>query len=252
MNAGTLLLGRWDWEPGVIFACLLLIAGYAAAVRGRWSREAVWFGMAVALVLVALASPIATLGAHSLLSAHMLQHFILVMLAPPLVLAGIPESVAVERRMRVFRPAVACWLCGIGTMALWHMPALFNSSLHQHWYHAAEQVAFSATAIVFWWPVFGPVRRDRLHPIVAVVYLATACLCCTAIGAAITFSPGLLYPAYGRAAELGISPRLDQQLAGLLMWVPGCLVYLSAMLIRLGEWFAEPEAAPEPASIAAT
>lgn len=247
-----MLLSAWSWEPAVVFVCLLLVAGYAALVRGRWSREAAWFGLAVALVLAALTSPIATLGAHYLLSAHMLQHFILTMLIPPLLLAGIPEHVAVQRRLRVFGRPAACWVCGIGAMALSQLPALFNSSLHHHGLHLAEQIALATSGVVFWWPVFGPVRRARLHPIASVVYLATACLCCTAMGVAITFAPRPLYPAYAGAAELGISPRLDQQLAGLLMWVPGCLVYLSAMLIRLGGWFAERDGTPEPVSIGAT
>lgn len=158
------LPGAWDWGPEALFGCLLFIAGYAALVRGRWSREAAWFGLALVLVVVALASPLATL-AHHLLSAHMLQHFLLVMLMPPLLLAGIPERAALRRRLPVFKRPAACWLCGMGAMALWQIPALFNSSLHHRPLHFAGQIAFSVTAVVFWWPIFDPVRRARLHPI---------------------------------------------------------------------------------------
>ena len=156
---------------------------------------------------------------------------------------------------------VTCWLIGIGAVALWHVPAIYSMAFRHHGWHVFEHVTCLATALVFWWPVFGK-RSDRLHPVGAIVYLVTACVSCTLIGIAITFGPTGLYPEYLNPADplgavslirngWGISPRTDQQLGGLLMWVPCCLVYISAMLARLGGWYAEREESPDATAVAA-
>ena len=102
---------------------------------------------------------------------------------------------------------------------------------------------------MFWWPILSPVLRLRLQPVPqGVSYLFTACLACTAIGVLITFSPRLLYTSYVNPPDLygalsliqsgwGMTPALDQQVGGLLMWVPCCLVYLTAIMAMFGRWY---------------
>jgi cytochrome c oxidase assembly factor CtaG len=269
MDTWEFLSGMWDWQLSSIAFCALLAAAYGYAVRGQVSGKAAIFGAGLLLLLLALVSPVAMLGDMYLLSAHMLQHFLLVMLAPPLLLAGVPESAVASllwrpagRRMRAALRPLTCWILGVGTMAVWHIPAIYSLTLRHPGLHLLEHVACVATALVFWWPVFGPLRSDRLHPVAVIPYLVTACICCTLIGIAIAFGRPGLYPEYLKPEDpmgalplirngWGISPRTDQQLGGLLMWVPCCLVYISAMLARLGGWYAEPDAPPESAAVPA-
>jgi putative membrane protein len=262
MNTRELLMSAWDWQQPALAVCVLLTAAWLKRARPLSLRQRICFGTAMLLAVLALVSPIAVLGEHYLLSAHMLQHFILVMIFPPLLLASLPERVDAGGRISAALRPTYCWVLGIAAMALWHVPTFFDIAMRHASLHLLEQVSFVATALAFWWPVFGPGRSARLHPVVSVVYLATACICCTVIGVAITFARTELYPMYLEPADhlralslirdgWGISPRLDQQLGGLLMWVPGCLVYLSAMLVRLLGWFAETDSASMPAAVAA-
>jgi cytochrome c oxidase assembly factor CtaG len=167
------------------------------------------------------------------LTAHMLGHFVLVMLAPPLVVWALPANTA--ERIRI--SPLLCWMTGIAAMSLWHFPPFFNAAMQYPVLHHAAQVAFFLTALVYWWPVFNPVPAARIHPLTAVAYLSTGCICCTAIGIAIAFAPPQLYAMAFHAGHRVGTEKADQQFAGLLLWVPGCIVYLSAMLVRLGGWF---------------
>jgi putative membrane protein len=251
MSTWTLLRSAWTWNPAWLAGCALLVCAYGFATRWRWSSRAIGFASAVALLLLALVSPIAVLGDTYLLSAHMLQHFILVMVVPPLLVASLPAAPSPAAPLS----PIACWITGTAAMVLWHVPALSHAAWHRHGVQLLEQMLLLAGALIFWWPVFSPRHEQRLHPVAAVVYLATACLCCTAIGVFLVFAPEHVYSMYlnpdDRLGALslirndwGISPRLDQQLGGLLMWVPGCLVYLSAMLARIGAWYASNETSP--------
>jgi putative membrane protein len=258
MNTWMLLTSAWNWRPDALVSCALLLFGYAAMMRRQQQRRAISLASAVILLLLALVSPIAVLGDAGLLSAHMLQHFILVMLAPPLLLAALPEGLPFARA--TIHP-VPAWIAGVGVMALWHLPIVAQADARYHTFHTFENAFLLGSSLFFWWPVFGPPPAQRLHPVATVGYLATACLCCTAIGAFMAFSPSQIYPAHPHAhdpfgalsfvrSQWGITPKLDQQLAGLLMWVPGCLVYLTAMLTRVAAWYAETETPPLPEPLA--
>jgi putative membrane protein len=260
MTTWELLTSTWDWQPAVLLACAVLLVGYLAALRFRPVAGTFAFAAGVCLLLVALASPLAMLGHLYLFSAHMVQHLLLVLLVPPLLWLGIPPQLA--RRM-VRRPAVravqrACgqplvaWLAGAGAMWIWHLPALYNAALRQHSLHLVEHASLLTMGVVFWLPVVSPLEEDRLSPLLAVVYLFTACVGCTILGITLTFAPPGLYPAYLHPADplgivpllrqgWGLTPATDQQLGGLLMWVPACLVYLSAVIGVLARWYATPE-----------
>ena len=238
MTTAKLLLYGWTWDPAALTIAIVLIAA-------GWRLRTPSFLAAVSLFLIAQLSPLEILGSRYLLSAHMLQHFILVMIVAPLLLAGS------RRWLRRPNPA-ACWIIGIAAMAVWHIPAIYEMALWNPLAHALELVTCLAAALLFWTPVFTPRLDDRLHPVASVAYLATACLCCTLLGVGISFAKTILYPVYLHAAadpavlslvrnDWCISPHTDQELGGLLMWVPGCLVYLGAMLVRLGGWYAQTE-----------
>ena len=260
MTGWRTLEAAWSWEPSVVAGCALAAGGYIGLSGGRVAGRGWWFLSGVALLLLALASPLDVLGDRYLFSAHMLQHMLLVLVVPPLLILGLPPGwvrLALEhpgaRRLEraLGRPAPA-WVVGLATVALWHWPALYNAALASPPVHVLQHLSFLGSGAVFWWPVCAPLRGLRMPPLGAVLYLLAAALASSGLGIALTVTPPGLYPAYLHPADpLGIAPLLrnawgltpeaDQQLGGLLMWVPGGLVYLTAILATLGAWWREGE-----------
>jgi putative membrane protein len=242
------LLTAWDWEPSVVVGCAALAIAYLVATRGNATKAAcTCFLGGVLLLLLDLVSPIDALADGYLFSAHIIQHFLLALVIPPLLLLGLPAEM---RLPAAFSPLIA-WPLGVGTMLIWHIPALFNAALANDALHIFQHLSFLATGVIFWWPVLGP-AKCRLPAGVAVPYLFAACTACSLLGAAITFSHPGLYPAYLHPDDnlgilsvirndWGLDPKNDQQLAGLLMWVPGCFVYLTAILATVARWYTIPE-----------
>jgi cytochrome c oxidase assembly factor CtaG len=145
------------------------------------------------------------------------------------------------------------WAAGVGIMWCWHIPAVFAASIAPMQHFAGMPLLHTGSmliaGILFSWPLFGPFPEYRIHPLPGVLYLFTACISCSLLGLLITFAPtGTFYPypAFGAAMKAmtgnpwNLSPAADQQAAGLIMWVPCCLVYLSACLYLLQRWFAAP------------
>jgi putative membrane protein len=229
----------WDWQPSVVVGCAALAICYVALVREHGFHRAPYFLAGVLLLLLDLVSPIDTLADRYLFSAHTVQHFLLALVTPPLLLLGTPafdlgRYIKLERVLG--QPPVS-WLLGVGTMLVWHIPALFNAALAHDVLHIFQHLSFLVTGTIFWWPIVGPIEDRHLPALPAVSYLFSACVCCSLLGAFLTFGPAGLYPAY--VGYWGLDPRSDQQLGGLLMWVPGCFVYLSAILATLRRWYGQ-------------
>jgi putative membrane protein len=264
------LLSAWDWQPAVLLGCAGVLLAYLAALHFRPGGGVCFFAAGLVSLVVALLSPIAMLAHGYLFSAHMVQHLLLVLVAPPLLWLGIPPELVRRRRnvdaggaapRRAIHP-LAAWLAGAGAMWLWHLPLLFNASLRHHGLHLIEHAVVLTMGVLFWRPVVSPLDEDRLPPLLTVLYLFTACIGCTILGITLTFAPPGLYPAYGHPADplgivrllregWGLTPATDQQLGGLLMWVPACLVYLSAVIGVLARWYATPDSVAAPPPVAA-
>lgn len=241
-------MNSWDWEPSVVIGCAALALGYIAIVRKHGWNRAPYFFLGVILLLLDLVSPIDTLGDQYLLSAHILQHFLLALIIPPLLLLGTPQWLAdsalqhpaVRKIERAIGQPPVSWLLGVGTMLAWHIPLLFNAALANDGLHVVQHLSFLVTGTIFWWPIVGPLENRHLPVLGAVSYLFSACACCSLLGAFLTLGPVGLYPAYLNppiVKPLGLDPRSDQQLGGLLMWVPGCFVYLSGILASVIRWY---------------
>lgn len=260
MSGWQLFISAWDWEPSVVVGCAALLLVYFAALRFRFPKVAWYFIAGIIVLLLALVSPLDTLGDTYLFSAHMLQHILLILIVPPLLLLGMPRDLAerVLRRPltsmaeRVLSKPVLAWTLGVGTMWIWHWPPLYNAALASEPIHIVEHLMFLVTATIFWWPVIGPIKELRLAPLEAVVYVFGACVAHTVLAILLTFAPLGLYPAYLRPVDTlhilplirdrwGLTPRVDQQWGGLMMWVPACLVYLSVLLAILARWYQTPE-----------
>jgi putative membrane protein len=262
----TSVWGTWTLDPVIL---LPLIAGglaYAAGVRSLWSvgsghrgvgswRVAAFAGGWVATA-AALVSPLHHAGTM-LLSAHMGQHLVLIVVAAPLLVLGRPGLVVLSslspagRRLAhrmssrwtvraagaiVAAPLVA-WFVHVGVVWAWHVPGVYQAALDHPAVHALEHASFLGTAMLFWWVALEPGARRRLAKGADVLYLLAAWVAGGALGALLTFAPTPIYPAYVvHAASLGVDPLKDQQVAGLVMWIPGGLVYLGGACVLFVSW----------------
>ncbi len=261
MTTWELLTSAWDWKSSVVLGCTGLLLGYLGFVPRRPpARTLTFFLSGVVLLLLDLVSPLDALGDQYLLSAHVAQHFLLALVIPILFLVGTSPTLAAAAlevawvrgvESVLSRPACA-WLAGVVTMLGWHVPILFNAALENEPIHVMQHLSFLASGMIFWWPVFSPLRERRLAALTSVFYLFGACSACSLLGAALTFSSRLFYPAYLNPEDLlgtlslirggwGLDAKSDQQLAGLLMWVAGCFVYLGSILFAVARWYGEDE-----------
>lgn len=249
-------LRSWPSAP-LLAASSIIVAG--VYVRGwcslhrrdpqRWhaGRLAAFLG-SLAVFYLALASPIEPF-ATLLLSVHMLQHLLLMMVAPPLVwlgwplfplVRGLPQPVRTYWIAPLLRwpplrdtfsfltqPVVA-WLLFVATTWLWHTPPGYELGLVNDNWHVIEHACFVASALLFWYPVVRPYpSRQRWSPWLLFPYLLLADVQNTLLAAWLTFSPRVLYPFYLQVPRIdGLSALADQQIAGVLMWVPGSITFL--------------------------
>lgn len=260
MNIYYILTSFWNLEPWVLLSALLLTAVYFYAHGRRAGKLSAVYFTGVGLFILALCSPLDYLGRTYLFSAHMVQHILLLMIVPLLLLIGTTEQAA--RKLTVIKPIgwimrtlarpIPAWFLGIGAMWIWHVPSLHSIVLENENLYIAQQISFVLIGLIFWWPVFAPVAINRLNPLVSTLYLSTACLGCTILGILITFAGAGLYAIYINPADtagilpllrdqLCITPGVDQQIGGLMMWVPGCLIYLTASMVTVAKWYRSPD-----------
>lgn len=261
----------WTFEPATVVALVLMAALYArgcsrlwrAAGEGRgirrgeaWSFTAGWTILALALV-----SPLHALGGV-LFSAHMTQHELLMTVAAPLIVLGRPlvpfvwglsrEWRRTTGRWTASRPVAGAWrvithplsafLLHGAAIWVWHLPVLYDASVVHEGVHAAQHVSFFATALVFWWVTLRA-TPSRGGAAASVASLFATMLHTSVLGALLALSSTLLYTVYGATtAPWGLTPLEDQQLGGLIMWVPGSIAYVAAALALVMRALRESEA----------
>ena len=262
LHAGALLAphdlwSAWSAEPLFALPLAASAALYARGVHALWARAgrgrgvpagavaafaAGWLALALALL-----SPLHPLGGV-LFSAHMAQHELLMVVAAPLLVAGrplVPTLWALPRRARARlgaaarTPAVAAawrwlrtplhaWWLHVGALVVWHLPVLYQATLRHEGVHALQHVSFFGSALLFWWALLHG-RATRRGA--AVTYLFAAMLATSVLGALLTVSTRLWYPAYAATTgPWGLMPLEDQELGGIIMWIPGGMSYLLAAL----------------------
>lgn len=249
--------GWWTFDPWVVGPILLTIALYLRGIlvlRAKGATRHVLRPVAVAgfcagsgALFLALIWPLDALGEASF-AAHMGQHMMLIAVAAPLFSLAQPAPVLLAalpapwRRVNALlgglyavlrflaRPPVAFAIHG-AIVWTWHAPLLFELALRWRWLHVLEHLAFFASALLFWFAMRNAVRHGG-----AALWVLGTLMHTGLLGALITFSPRLLYPLYGKTAGMGLTPMEDQQLAGLLMWVPGGACYLAAGLWLAAAW----------------
>jgi putative membrane protein len=239
----------WDLHPTVVIG-LVLLGGLFAYLGGFTSprRHVASFLGALLVLFLALNGPIHNLSDTYLFSAHMAQHLVLTLLFPPLLLYGTPAHV-VRPLLRtrwvmalgrvVTRPVMAAALFTT-PIVLWHVPVFYEAALRNHGVHVVQHLVFLVTAVLMWWPVLSPVPElPRLPYPGQMLYLFLLGIPMSITGALITLSARVLYPYYADAPPprvWGLPPLADQQIGGLLMWVPGGLVLWMAMTVVWFRW----------------
>ena len=242
----------WVSAP-LIPVALVYVRGWVRIRRINLETIENWrvgsFLLGLFLIWLAVASPIAALD-HELLTIHMVQHLLLMTLAPPLIwfgapmkplLHGLPQgfgnvmshcfrSPPIQRLGRAIAHPAVCWLAAAATLVGWHVPSLFALGMRSGLWHTIEQVSFLASGLLFWWPVIKPgqgASNGSEWPILLYLFLAT--LPCDILSGFLVFCDRVVYPTYFSSARgVGFSPLEDQQCAGALMWTCVTLVYLIA------------------------
>ncbi|HTC22547.1 MAG TPA: cytochrome c oxidase assembly protein [bacterium] len=255
MTTGKFLLSCWDWNPLVAAACVITFYLYGLVCRWKFQRKAFFFFAGLILCFLALASPLSLLARGTLFSAHMLQHLLLVLIIPPLLLLGLPafgDHIHIPGGLLPWgsHPLIT-WFSGVGAMWIWHFPALCDAAASKGSVHALQTISLLFMGALFWRPIVGPRMEERISPLIGILYLFSACIACSLLGIWISFAPVGVCPVFMKPmdplgllpmvrGDWGLTPAVDQQIGGLLMWVPACLVYLGAILALLGRFYRHP------------
>jgi cytochrome c oxidase assembly factor CtaG len=249
-------MGSWQFQflptLSLLVVTILYLRGFLRITRTQPDRFPWWraacFILGELFLLLAICSPLDAQGGY-LLSAHMVQHFILLMIVPPLLLMGAPANpilwgIPASLRTNWVGPFLASrrvhgigfvlvhpitgWVSMVVMTWLWHVPVLYELALVDPFWHEVEHLLFLGSAVLFWFPVIQPWPSKPIWPRWAMIpYLLTADLQNTIFSAFFAFSPRVIYPIYEQVTPaLGIDPMQDQALAGAIMWVPGSIIFV--------------------------
>jgi cytochrome c oxidase assembly factor CtaG len=236
----------------ILLTLILYLRGWIALQFRVPFRFPVWrllsFAAGLGAIFLAIASPLDAFGGL-LLQVHMIQHLLLMMVAPPLILAGAPYLPILSGLPRLFTREVLgpfliwtplkrighflfhpvfCWAAFTSSNVLWHVPMFYELALNSPGWHQVEHLCFLATGLLFWWHLVVPWPSRAAWPRWAMIpYLILADLQNTGLAAFLTFCDRVLYPTYQQAPRLwGSNPLDDQVIAGTIMWVPGSIIFL--------------------------
>ena len=254
MSANELLLHYWQLNWTAILIALVLGIFHLRTNRHASVKSHVAFFSGVILFLIVTVSPLAFLGRSYLFSAHMIEHIVILLIVPPLLLSGTNPKLLEKLHKSKFRKTgnvlfsfPVAWFLGIGAMYFWHIPSLFDAMKKSMSLHIVHIISLLILGIIFIWPVYTPIHWKKLSPLQSALYLFIACVGCTILGILITFSPTSLYIPYfnGNSTAIwslirdnwGITTSVDQQAAGLIMWVPACFIYITNIMVTLAGFY---------------
>jgi cytochrome c oxidase assembly factor CtaG len=238
----------WPLDPSVYIGLVALVLAYVWLARGRDAqrRHYIFFGAGVLLIWAALETPIDTL-ADDLLTAHMVEHMVLYVCAPPLLLLGLTPAMA-ARLIRVVppiraltEPLPAVLLSTLGLL-FWHVPSIYDAGLQNGTLHICEHLTFLVVGVIFWWPLLASTSRQArwtLSPLAKLVYLALGSLPMMAVALVLQFAPGVLYTPYLHAPRVSgfLTPHTDQTVGGAVMMFMDMSVMIWDALVVFFRWF---------------
>jgi putative membrane protein len=200
------------------------------------------------VMLLALNGPLHDLSDDFLFSAHMVQHLVLTLIVPPLLISGTPASLfrdamrvpAVARAARFVSRPIFCFAAFNTVIAAWHIPALYNFALAHHAVHIGQHLMFLVAAVLMWWPLLSPLPElPRLSYPLQMLYCFLMTIPMSLVAIFITYADSVLYPPYASAPRVWqLSPMQDQMIGGLIMWIPGGLFFGGVMAVVFFKWSA--------------
>ncbi len=243
-------------SAGLILVALIYVREWIRLHRLNLDNVQAWraggFMLGLFLIWLAIASPLSALD-HEMLTAHMVQHLLLMTFAAPLILLGAPvktllyrlphrlvqvmgrssQSTGLHQVWSALTHPLICWLGAAGTLVAWHIPGVFVLGLRSQNWHGIEQASFLATGLLFWWPVVQPWPRVSKWPQSSMLlYLFMATLPCDILSGFLVFCDRVVYPVFlSSPRSFGLSALEDQQCAGALMWTCVTVVYLIAATV---------------------
>jgi putative membrane protein len=256
----------WTWPPLIVIPLFLTAIVYSLGMmkmlkRAKPSsfrrRSIICFALGWISLVIALDSPLHEIG-EQLFWVHMTQHEILMLISAPLLVLGEPlfpflwampnslrDRVAAVSRSAPFAKVwgaisapLSAWLFSGFALWIWHFPWLFDQTLHSDWIHAAQHTTFLLSGLLFWWPLLG--HRQALGGGAAVAYVFTTAIHTSVLGALLTFAPRPWFSSYlATAPAWGLTALEDQQLGGLIMWIPAGTLLLVVALLLLVRWMNE-------------
>ena len=275
MTTLKFLTAYWSLDIIAIIIAIALIVFHFITNGNTFNKKSILFLSGVALYILATCSALNYLADYYLYSAHMVKDIIILLIVPPMLISSTSPNFLKKLFQRpgvnkagkiLFNPFVA-WTLGVGSMWLWNFPNVFFMLEASPWLKLLQTTSLLIFGVIFIYPVFTPVKYQKLHPLQSALYLFTACVGCTIAGIMITFAPAYTYTPYfagpvfwccsiqtaGAAASAytggaanavanliqnnwEISARIDQQTAGLIMWIPACFIYLTNIMISLAKW----------------
>lgn len=248
----------WTWalDPGAMLGLIALLAAYLLAIgplRTRYQperpverRRVIWFLVGWVTLALTLLSPLDTLGRYYLFAAHTIQLFIIITAVAPLLMIGLPDSLARQllptRRLREagrdpLFAVIAVALFNL-MILIWHVGPFYEASLHNTALHDAQMLTFLVAGILTWWPLLTPADTHvRLANPLQILYLAAESLPLDVFGIFTIFAHGIFYATYEHAPRLfGLSAAADQQLGGGILAVPSNIVDLIVMSLVFFGW----------------
>ena len=243
---------KWSIHPSTVvglavLAAIYLIRSRQAGPDDRLSgMRKLSFFAALFVIFASLNGPIHDLSDNYLFSGHMVQHLLLTMLMPPLLIVGVPgwmlrpllrnRAVSAVAR-RVTRP-ISCFVIFNVVIAAWHIPALYNAAMENHDIHIVEHLMFMSAAVLMWWPLISQLPElPRLSYPGQMLYCFLMSIPMSVVAVYITMADSVLYPFYSSAPRImKLSPMEDQLLGGLIMWIPGGLLFMVIMSVVFFKW----------------
>ncbi len=251
---------EWHAHPEVVLGLLLVQGAYLLGVgplRERYDlaegvepRQVATFSAGILVIFVAILSPLHVLSDEVLFSAHMVQHVLITLVAPPLLILGTPDWLirpllrpnwAFRTARLVTLPLLAFFVFNF-LFSIWHVPALYESAIRNNWLHIIEHTSMTATGLMMWWPLVSLMPElPRLSYLFQLVYLFLLSVAQIIIFATITFAQKPIYEVYANSPHLWLSPLADQQVGGIIMKVGGGAIFLTLFVVVFFKWYNQEE-----------
>lgn len=264
---------HWHGHPDALIGLAAFQGLYLAGVgplRERYDladsvdpRQIATFTLGILVIFFSLLSPLHVLSDRYLFSAHMVQHVLLTLVAPPLLILGTPDwlirpllrpNLTFKLARFLTNPIVAFFVFSI-VFSLWHVPGLYNLSVTNHGIHIFEHLLFMAAAVMMWWPLASMMPElPRLSYPLGMLYLFLLSIAQIIVFAPITFAPSPIYDWYADAPRISaITPVVDQQLGAIIMKIGGSAIFLVLIIVLFFRWYNREEEKteaerPEPES----